>query len=307
MASPIFYFSGGGGRGVWQPTNEFILKNQCARLVSFAYPGVAKDFLGIQQELAVPSTVLVDSGAFTAWSKGTEVDRDGLAGMFDTFCSSPGITAYLINLDRIPGRKGVDPTLAEVDAAMLESEENYRWLSARFPGRVLPVYHQGEPVDYLRQLAGEAEYICLSPRNDLHEKLRVAWSQEMHARIPGKWTHGLATTGFTMLQTVPWYSVDSATWVMIAAYGGILVPRGRNMRVLSFSEKSGNIKEFDGHFRNLAPGEREVVVALLEAGGFTVESLERDALMRGVWNIYALRLWLSAVEVSHVHQPGLFE
>lgn len=301
------YFSGGGGDGVWRPINEWIFRNAECRLVSFAYLGVARQVLKIQQESGAHNKIILDSGAFTAWTKGTEVDRGDLAKEFEAILKLPRVEAYLINLDRIPGRKGVDPTAEEVQAAMRESEENFRWLNKQFPGRVLPVFHQGEPVEYLLELAAECNYICLSPRNDLHEKLRVDWSQRMHAKIPGVKTHGLATTGFTMMSTVPWYSVDSATWTMVSAYGGILVPHGDKMRVLRISDKSGSLQDFDGHFTTISPAEQGALRRLFAERGVTEEELSGGEMHREIWNLSALYTWTRAVRVNHVYQPGLFE
>lgn len=43
-------------------------------------------------------------------------------------------------------------------------------------------------------------------------------------------THGFAVTDWKIVTRFPWWSVDSASWVMIAAYGSIVVPRRRGGR-----------------------------------------------------------------------------
>lgn len=305
-----FYFSGGGGgRGVWRPPNERILEHGLCRLVSHAFPGQVRDYMELVTEHKCSAKIILDSGAFTAWSQGKEVDRHGLADVFKDVCSHGGVDGYLINLDRIPGRKGVDPTEAEVLAAMKESEDNFRWLSERFPGRVLPVFHQGEPVEYLKALAEESDYICLSPRNDLPEKVRVSWAQEMHARIPGIKTHGLATTGFAMMTTSPWYSVDSAAWNMITAYGGVYIPWAdrKSLGIISVSVQSGSVREKDKHIDSLPASEREAFNALADTMGFDVQRLQVDQPYRASWNVEILRQWLPNLSVTKIHQPGLFD
>lgn len=306
-----YYFSGGGGgRGVWRPPNERILQHGMCRLVSNAFPGQVRDFLELKQSLGLGATVLLDSGAFTAWTKGEEVNREALARAFEEVCGTGGVVAHLINLDRIPGRKGVDPTPDEIRIAMEESEANFEWLSTRFPGRVLPVFHQGEPVAYLDRLAATSAYICLSPRNDLPERQRVDWAQRMHARLPtGVKTHGLATTGFTMMATIPWYSVDSAAWNMITAYGGVYIPWADKsaLGIISVSAQSEAAREEGKHIQSLCASERKAFYRMVEDAGFDMDRLAVDQPYRAEWNVEMLRRWLPSLSVTPVHQPGLFD
>ena len=141
------YLSGGAASGVWQPVNEYIVKRKGCRLVSFAYAKVADDYSKLAEFMQVHSDFLLDSGAFTAWTKGEQVDLNKLSNFFETKILSNQYlsTATMINLDVIPGKKGVDPTLQEIEDAMEQSMENFHILNSRFPGKILPVYHQGEP------------------------------------------------------------------------------------------------------------------------------------------------------------------
>jgi hypothetical protein len=307
-----YYFSGGGILGVWRVANEEVARSGQGRLVSHAYPGQCTGWPQLLEELqpAAPVKTLLDSGAFTAWTKGEDVSRDALAAQFEALAASPHIDLRLINLDRIPGRKGVDPTEAELAQAMEESEENFAWLNERFPGRVLPVYHQGEPQAYLDRLAEESDYICISPRNDLHETLRVDWSQKVHARLErtGTQTHGLATTGFTMMRSVPWTSVDSAAWIMNTAYGAVFVPKdGKALRTLSISAESNDRKEDGAHLDTLLPADRDVVLSLIEAHAYDLHLLQSSQTHRAAWNVRMVADLLKAHEVKHVYQPGLLD
>jgi hypothetical protein len=302
-----YYFSGGGTSGVWEPINLGMVNKGYCRLLSFAYQNNLWWYLKLVADAKVPTDLILDSGAFTAWSKGEEVDRNALALAFEKVLEVGCIRAHLINLDRIPGRKGVDPTPQELVDAMKESEQNYEWLDKRFPGKVLPVYHQGEPISYLRQLAASGAYICLSPRNDLPERLRVAWAQEMHSVCPGVPTHGLATTGAPMMSTVPWFSVDSATWIMTAAYGSIWIPKARGFSVLSVSMKNSSVKEEGNHYTTLSATEQRAVEALVSGEGFDLGRLIESDQERYIWNAHVAHTRSQALDPIHVHQPGLFE
>jgi hypothetical protein len=235
--------------------------------------------------------IMLDSGAFTAWSKGEEVTLDHLIPIYSEMIEKYEHQVkciWLINLDKIPGERGRTASPEEMVQAMETGDANFEVLKKHFGDRVLPVYHQNEPVSQLMRMAEENQYICVSPRNDLPEGSRVKWSQEVHQLIPGVKTHGLATTGAYMMASVPWGSVDSATWVAIGAYGGIIIENDRQLKILQISEKSGSIKEADAHFNTLSSIEQQFIVSRIENYGFTVKDLQEQHMYRMLFNRIAL-------------------
>lgn len=182
------------------------------------------------QRSPYPRFILLDSGAFTAWNKGDEVSVDEVMEKYSRFIEGAGDLfdeIWMINLDKIPGERGRDPTVQELTEAVEISDRNFEILTKEFGDKVLPVFHQGEAksrlFEVIEQVRGKSNYICVSPRNDVAEPLRVAWSSEYHSYIAeyddNIRTHGLATTGNKMIRTVPWYSGDSAAWVQHGGYG----------------------------------------------------------------------------------------
>lgn len=127
-----------------------------------------------------------------------------------------------------------------------------------------------------------APYVCVSPRNDLHEGSRRRWSAEVHALIPGKKTHGLAATGLDMMTKVPWGSVDSATWVLLAANGSIF--RDLRLRALAISDQSSSIKDRDQHYRTFAPALQSAFEEEVARRGFDIAGLEQGFYERMIWN-----------------------
>jgi DUF971 family protein len=238
---------------------------------------------------AGPCEIMFDSGAFTAWSKGAEVHLDTLIGHYTTllekFEGKGGVqNIWLISLDKIPGRKGHTATPAEIDEAVRISDENYAVLSKHFGTRVLPVFHQNESQARLLEVAKMNHYICVSPRNDLHEKSRVLWSKSAHALLPPEVkTHGLAATGSTMMREVPWHSVDSARWLYAAFNGTIFADA--SLRVISISNKAGaTMKQQNMHFSTFSPAQREHLLAHFDRYGFTLEALQDDMHERAIYN-----------------------
>ena len=238
------------------------------------------------------NTILLDSGAFTAWNQGHVMELKELMPVYYDFMSkywSSVKDVWLINLDKIPGSPGRTADQAEIDDCIRISDENYNLLVREFGPRVLPVYHQGESKDRLLELSNIAEYICISPRNDLHENFRVAWSREAHAALPmGKRTHGLAATGVSMMTTVPWGSVDSAAWVFKAGTGVIILTINGKMIDLGVSEQSPSRFIEGRHVMNLNSAMKKVVEDRIESLGFTVAELAEshsartDIIMREV-------------------------
>lgn len=259
--------------------------------------------------------IMLDSGAFTAWSKGEEVTLDHLipvyAEMIDKY-EHQVKAMWLINLDKIPGERGRTASPQEMTEAMKIGDSNFEVLKKHFGKRVLPVYHQNEPLSQLMKMAEENEYICVSPRNDLPEPSRVAWSKEVHQLIPGVKTHGLATTGSLMLSAVPWGSVDSATWVSVGAYGGIILESHKQLKILQISEKSGSVKDADAHFNTLSKIERDFVEARIIEYGFTVKELQEQHMFRMLWNRislikYVKRYGDKELKRAQPIQAGLFD
>ena len=232
-----------------------------------------------------PFELMYDSGAFTAWSRGKEVVLDDLIAVYSEMLEKyeQGADAvWLISLDKIPGSRGRTASPSEIDGACAESDRNFEVLKKRFGERVLPVFHQNESTERLHSVAAMSDYICVSPRNDLHEASRRKWATEVHAKIPGKKTHGLAATGYEMMSKVPWTSVDSATWALAGANGNIF--RDTRLRSLPISSESSATKTGDQHYSTLPVKQQDAIKARVEALGFTVEALAVDPYDRMLFN-----------------------
>jgi len=222
-----------------------------------------------------PRSIMLDSGAFTAWNAGGEVTVDEVFDSYSRFeekCGDLFDEIWMVNLDKIPGKRGEDPTVQEINDALRISDINYKKLVDRFGERILPVYHQGEDTGRLLELASMAKYICVSPRNDMPELKRAKWAGEKHKALdkhaPGTMTHGLATTGNNMLRDVKWTSVDSAAWILHAGFGKVDIFEGdryRNYFVSDDPRKAGLMNQHWGAQISNNPETGAVEVAVPEA------------------------------------------
>lgn len=259
-----------------------------------------------------PEHIMLDSGAFSAWNKGDEVDLEEVIAKYEAFLEAAGSMfkeVWMINLDKIPGRAGRDPTPEEIADALVESDRNFAVLERRFGHRVLPVFHQGESRERLNVIRKQAEYVCLSPRNDLVEKLRYEWSYALHAEHPGIMSHGLAATGAKMMRTVPWFSVDSASWRLQPAYGGAVIDTGgAKFSVVCFSHEGGRQKHWDDHFDTMAPLIQEKIEKKILDYGLTVEEVRTRALARAYLSVAEMNAFIARINHRRLpQQGGLFD
>lgn len=244
-----------------------------------------------------PKIMLLDSGAFTAWNAGQETHLEEVIESYSKFEREAGglfDEIWMINLDKIPGERGRDPTPEELVEAIHVSDENYKVLVDKFGERVLPVFHQGEDMERLVEVAEMTDYICVSPRNDLPEAMRKDWSQEMHQLLNERYgfqkkrTHGLATTGNSMIHDVPWYSIDSAAWILHAGYGKVDIfwphvhdtaSRYRNYFV---SYEGGKQRLDKQHIDTLLPADRQTVLDVIDSYGFSLEEVQSNSRLRSL-------------------------
>lgn len=232
-----------------------------------------------------PFELMYDSGAFTAWTKGHEVTLDSLIPIYDEMMDAYSPFArnvWLLNLDKIPGQKGILPTGDDITEALRISDKNFDVLTNRYGPRVLPVYHMTESEARLQEVAKMANYIALSPRFDQPETIRRDWARQAAQQVPDNRLHGLASTGYYMMTMVPWHSVDSISARAFAAFGTVLMPP--KMYALAISEHRGTVKEQGKHFRTLSPGEKEWATFEFSKRGFTSTELETDDNSRTSWN-----------------------
>lgn len=268
-----------------------------------------------------PKSIILDSGGFTAWKSGHPADIISVSAAYKKFIeiAEPYFESiYVINLDTIPGSPGVDPSIDDIKEAIAKSDINYKILTDKFGPRVLSVFHQGENIERALELEAlsdaSSQYICVSPRNDLPEGKRVIWSQQVHAKLkPHTRTHGLATTGNNMLERVNWYSVDSATFILLAAYGGVCfywdTGTKKTYSVIAMSNEGGRDRFQGAHFDSLEEPFQKAITARIEEMGFTVDMIKKDVRPRALFNMKNLSMYADKVRDTkkvHSHQDTLF-
>lgn len=208
-------------------------------LISFAFFKSFAKFASDSQGYYSKDLIL-DSGAFSVWSRGETIDIDKYA----TFCKDiitnipDGTSVNCVNLDVLPGKFGVRPTDADRDNSAQAGWDNMLYLES-LQLKVIPVFHQHERFEWLERMMAHTDYIGISPANDVSMKEKLAWLDKCFSITRDKIkTHGFAVTAYDQLVRYPFYSVDSSSWSSGGRYGRI--PIYLEGKVQSFNYKNKN-------------------------------------------------------------------
>ena len=256
----------------------------------------------------------LDSGAYTAWTKGTIIDVEVYAAFVvahaDTF-------AVVANLDVIPGSPGRVATPLEIEASAAQGWKNYATLRDSFKawedeaGRAIPfnflhTYHQGENVAWLERLLKHGDpYIAISPGNDRTTDQKMYWLDGIMPLLvddkgwPTVKFHGFGVTALELLQRYPWYSVDSTSWVLFSRYGIVQILIGGKLYNVTFSNQSPRAQYEGRHFTTFCKRDQHAIRAYLEHIDFTPEELAEDFVARD----HANMLFYLELERTWTSQP----
>jgi len=210
--------------------------------------------------------LFLDSGAFSAWSQGEEIDIQEYIKFIKEHKDSIEIYA---NLDVIGDPEGTWRNQVIMEKAGLSP---------------LPVFHYGEDIKWLKRILSKGyEYMSLGgmvpiSNKDLLPWLDMLWSQYLtdEKGFPICKVHGFGLTSLHLMLRYPWYSVDSTTWVVTARMGSIFVPRFKNGEAIydencwtiAVSNKSPNMKEQGQHFETLPESSKKLILNYLEQKGY---------------------------------------
>lgn len=177
---------------------------------------------------APPINLLLDSGAYSAWTHNETIDvREYIKFVKQV---KDKVWAY-VNLDVIPGTIETVRTREMVEASAKSSYENLQRMKDAGL-RPLPVFHQGESFKWFEKMVADGEeYIGVSTAKNQPNKVQEKWLDDFFTAITDKQgrplvkIHGFGSSHANLLMRLPWYSCDSAGWVIAAAYGKIYVPQ----------------------------------------------------------------------------------
>lgn len=219
--------------------------------------------------------LILDSGAFTAWNSGEDINIDSLIEYMHQW---KHVYTMAANLDKIPGVRRQLPTKEDVHIAAEVGWKNSKYiLSKGIPqDRLMPIFHQGEDFKWLKLMVEEEgfRYIGVSPSNDYTTEQRMFWLDEVYdylVKLPNYVkTHCYGMTSERLMRTYPAYSCDSTSWVLQAGFGMIATPFGN----ISMSDDPNNFSKKDC-YHVLPLAEKEQIDNYIKEMGFDKEKLIR--------------------------------
>lgn len=228
-------------------------------------------------------TMFLDSGAFSAWTKNTEVN---IFDYIDFIKKHEKYIDYYANLDVI----GLGGKMPDEETARL-TLDNQKLMESHGLNP-LPVYHLHEPYDYLDYYVKNYDYICLGIAGALPGKLNewVANSFGRHicdkkTGLPKVKVHGFAVTSLEIITKYPFYSIDSTSWITVGRNGKILVPQfnykknqwdyTKNAYKISVSTLSPDKSKFNDHIESgRTQTSKNQVLKYVHAKGFKLGKSE---------------------------------
>jgi hypothetical protein len=251
--------------------------------------------------------MIIDSGAFSAWTKQKPVD----IGDYIEFCKEITLTAkcpvLFISLDEIAGARSESrtPDQEEFEKACEKGWANYEKLrDAGIPA--IPTFHQGDDFKWLYRMVGETDFIALSTRKDGRDQdFKTEWLEQVFAGIGFDIkVHGLGVCKSDTMENFPFYSVDNTVWLN-ASKGIFRYFDGRHARPIPQDEwrnpKKGKSYKWDDGTDAIAEAQKYY----RPSGGnyhFMTRALEVDArLQRFLKMLWQERGFPSGEVVKHDH------
>ncbi len=222
--------------------------------------------------------VFLDSGAFSAWSKGVDIDL-------------PAYCRYIQDNEDIIRTEG-DAVMASVLDSIGDDLGTYQnqMRMEKHGVRPLPCFHYGEDPRYLQLYAANYSYITLGGMVAQSTKDLLIWLDEIWEKYltdgagrPITKVHAFGVTTPILMKKYPWFSVDSSSWVQVAANGSILF----NGKAMAISAESPNRKVQNQHYLTFSDLQREAIDKRLIEQGYTAEALANQYLSRWIYNINA--------------------
>lgn len=257
------------------------------------------------REGEISSKLFVDSGAYTAHTKGALLDVDEYIEYINGLDDALTLFAQV---DHIPGRFGVPRSRQDILEAPKKSWENYLYMRDRVlsPHKLIPIFHQDEPFEWLQNMlewrdeeGRHIPYIGISSSKDKGAKHRADWYWRVFSVIqtssnPSVKTHAFGTSSTKHLELFPFTSSDATSWIQSAVYGSIETDFGTIM-------VSGVQENRKKHIKH-CPISFEALKEYVKSFGFELDELIYDTddrkayTQRLKFNITYLKRWADNYE-----------
>lgn len=272
-----FFYAGGANRKNEQILNE----NDCLRLQSYAM-----ERTNIMRRIANGHKTFIDSGAYSAMTKGIDINIDDYIDFINTYEDS---IILACQFDVIPDAK-TDP-----ETSARKTWENFLYMRERVnnPSKLLYVWHSAEDVKWLQQaldLEPRIEYMALGGLvgksvKQRDEAMKKCFDTIKASKNPNICVHAFGMSNRKLLKKYPFTSADSTSWLQPVRFG--------NIHALDFKSILISERQFDNpkHYYNLPQELRQAVDIEVQNLGYEVQFLidnpgERTCYQTVYWNDY---------------------
>lgn len=252
-------------------------------------------------EMGVAKSLFIDSGAYSEHSQGIKIDVDEYIEYVNS------LDEYIIaaaQVDHIPGvfRQPKKPEDYEESARLSWENFLYMYPKMKSPEKLIAVFHQGESFEHLQNMldwvddqGNKLSYIGISPSNDRATSDKDVYLSNVYDFIakssnPDVRTHLFGYTAITGLPKFPWYSCDSTSHRLRAAYNKIYTNK---WGTISMSRTRSASDMASRHFPSIVDADTlKEFTELASYYGFTLEELESSSSCRTVMDMCEVQRYL---------------
>jgi len=180
-------------------------------------------------DYAYCDSLILDSGAFTFFG-GKKVDWNDYVDKYIDFINKTDRKLFFeLDIYKIIGLKGVESIRKKIET--------------KTDKKTIPVWHIFLGIDYYKKLCENYDYIAISASGAYDSK----WTRTnpdqlkkmiLYAKSKNVKVHGLGYTCTNKLDEVPFYSVDSTSWISGMKFGNIHRFNGRTIQTLKRPENT---------------------------------------------------------------------
>lgn len=289
---------------------EYCIDHKIAIMLSYYNDkkNAYRDFLQFRKARAEKGLdngkLFMDSGAFTAWTKGAVIDVDEYCKYIN---ENGEYIDYFGQLDTIPKVGSGSQETAE--AARKTLNNYFEMISkVKYPEKIIYTFHVGEPEEVLRealtwgaQNKDKMKMIAIGglvKKNSNHKNSVISRAFNVIKEIyPDVKVHLFGCTSIQYFLDYPAHSGDSSNYIMSAKTGGVWTPGG----TVTFGDKKDK-----NHYDMQRHDAKVAVDKYLEEINITPEQLREKALYRLMANIKFIEkeYYLKKISKENTYKSG---
>lgn len=258
--------------------------------------------------------LFIDSGAFSAWTKGKSIDIDEYISFINT---NKDYLTICASVDNIPGepRSAHVASEEEVRISAEKTWDNFIYMRNKMEDvdKLLCTFHCGEPWECLERMleykdeAGPINYIAFGGMVGKNESviksfLEKAFQIVKKSSNPEVKIHAFGMTRLNYLNEYSFTSADSTSWLQTANFGNIII----DSKTVCLSDRK---LMDDDNIINKSAALKDSVSDIISKYNYTIEELSQDSNKRLMFNVQSLQNWADNYECKsseNVYKMELF-